>query len=78
MKNPLAALKGGLQFLSVELEQGRSLDTRGSYLQLMLEQVERANREHAALLTHVEARDVEAAVACWERHMSSATRLGLS
>jgi signal transduction histidine kinase len=44
LKNPLAALKGGLQFLSVELQQGRSLDARASYLQLMLEQVERVHR----------------------------------
>jgi two-component system sensor histidine kinase HydH len=44
LKNPLAALKGGLQFLKVELDQGRSLDTRGNYLELMLEQVDRVNR----------------------------------
>jgi two-component system, NtrC family, sensor histidine kinase HydH len=44
LKNPLAALKGGLQFLAVELQQGRSLDTRNGYLQLMLEQVDRVNR----------------------------------
>jgi DNA-binding FadR family transcriptional regulator len=40
-------------------------------------QVERANREHAELLAHVEARDVDAAAASWERHMSNATRLAL-
>ncbi|MEO8179877.1 MAG: ATP-binding protein [Deltaproteobacteria bacterium] len=44
LKNPLAALKGGLQFLAVEIEQGRSLDTRTNYLELMLEQVDRVNR----------------------------------
>ena len=40
-------------------------------------QVERANHEHAELLAHVEARDAEAAVACWERHLSNATRFAL-
>ena len=40
-------------------------------------QVERANREHAELLAHVEAHDVDAAVASWERHMSNAMRLAL-
>jgi signal transduction histidine kinase len=44
LKNPLAALKGGLQFLAVELQQGRSLDTRNGYLMLLLEQVDRVNR----------------------------------
>jgi len=44
LKNPLAALKGGLQFLAVEIEQGRSLDSRANYLELMLEQVDRVNR----------------------------------
>ena len=33
--------------------------------------------EHAELLAHVEARDVDAAVASWERHMSNATRFAL-
>jgi len=44
LKNPLAALKGGLQFLLVELEEGRSLDTRKNYLDLLLEQVDRVQR----------------------------------
>jgi two-component system sensor histidine kinase HydH len=44
LRNPLAALKGAVQFLLVEREQGRSLDEQGPFLNLMLEQVERTNR----------------------------------
>lgn len=44
LKNPLAALKGAVQFLLVEREQGRSLDEQGHFLSLMLEQVERTSR----------------------------------
>ena len=40
-------------------------------------QVERANQEHADLLSHVEAHDGAAAVACWERHLTNATRFAL-
>jgi two-component system sensor histidine kinase HydH len=39
--NPLAALKGALQFLSEERRAGRSLDSRQDYLTLMLEQCDR-------------------------------------
>jgi two-component system sensor histidine kinase HydH len=44
LKNPLAALKGSVQFLLVEHEQGRSLDAQAPFLRLMLEQVERTSR----------------------------------
>jgi two-component system, NtrC family, sensor histidine kinase HydH len=41
LRNPLSALKGALQFLTVEKEQGRSLDAQAEFLELMREQVER-------------------------------------
>ncbi len=41
LRNPLAALKGALQFLSVEREQGRSLDKHADFLELMADQVNR-------------------------------------
>lgn len=44
LRNPLAALKGAVQFLIVERQQGRSLDEQGEFLGLMLEQVERTGR----------------------------------
>lgn len=44
LRNPLAALKGAVQFLLVEREQGRSLDEQEPFLSLMLEQVERTSR----------------------------------
>ena len=44
LRNPLAALKGAIQFLMVEREQGRSLDDQAQFLSLMLEQVERTSR----------------------------------
>jgi two-component system, NtrC family, sensor histidine kinase HydH len=44
LKNPLAALKGSVQFLLVEHEQGRSLDAQVPFLRLMLEQIERTSR----------------------------------
>jgi two-component system, NtrC family, sensor histidine kinase HydH len=44
LRNPLAALKGALQFLLVEREHGRSLDGQVAFLRLMLEQVERTAR----------------------------------
>lgn len=44
LRNPLAALKGSVQFLLVEHEQGRSLDAQAPFLRLMLEQVERTSR----------------------------------
>ena len=43
LRNPLAALKGAIQFLLVEREKGRSLDDQQPFLLLMLEQVERTN-----------------------------------
>lgn len=45
LRNPLAALKGAIQFLVVERQQGRSIDHQDAFLRLMLEQVERASRE---------------------------------
>jgi two-component system, NtrC family, sensor histidine kinase HydH len=43
-KNPLAALKGALQFLKEEQKQGRSLTAHQDFLDLMLDQVERLHR----------------------------------
>jgi signal transduction histidine kinase len=44
LKNPLAALKGALQFLKEEERQGRSLADHAEFLDLMLEQVGRLQR----------------------------------
>ena len=44
LKNPLAALKGAVQFLQTERQQGRSIDGCGEYLQLMGDQVDRMTR----------------------------------
>src|SRR6266545_3272689 len=44
LKNPLAALKGALQFLKEEARQGRSLDDHRDFLDLMLEQIARVQR----------------------------------
>jgi signal transduction histidine kinase len=44
VKNPLAAMKGALQFLEQEQRLGRSLDAHANFLRLMLEQVERMQR----------------------------------
>lgn len=44
LKNPLAALKGALQFMATERDAGRSLDPRASSLDLMLDQVTRLER----------------------------------
>jgi two-component system sensor histidine kinase HydH len=44
LKNPLASLKGALQFLEEEHQRGRSLDDQHEFVGLMLEQVERLSR----------------------------------
>lgn len=44
LKNPLAALKGALQFLREEHAQGRPLGDHADFLDLMLEQVTRLGR----------------------------------
>jgi two-component system, NtrC family, sensor histidine kinase HydH len=44
LKNPLAALKGALQFLVEEETRGHSLQEHGQFLQLMSTQVERMGR----------------------------------
>jgi two-component system, NtrC family, sensor histidine kinase HydH len=44
LKNPLAALKGGLQLLIEERRRGASLDASAGVLDLMLQQVERVQR----------------------------------
>jgi signal transduction histidine kinase len=44
LKNPLASLKGALQFLEEERRRGRSLDDQNEFLTLMLDQVERLGR----------------------------------
>jgi signal transduction histidine kinase len=41
LRNPLAALKGAVQFLLAERAAGHSLDDRAEFIELMLEQVER-------------------------------------
>jgi len=43
LRNPLAALKGAVQFLIEERAQGRSLDEQTPFLSLMLEQVARTS-----------------------------------
>jgi two-component system sensor histidine kinase HydH len=44
LKNPLAAMKGSLQFLLEEVAQGRSLDEHAEFLALTVEQTERMER----------------------------------
>jgi two-component system, NtrC family, sensor histidine kinase HydH len=41
LKNPLAALKGGIEFLREELNQNRSIGDQREYLELVLDQVRR-------------------------------------
>ncbi|MDJ0973680.1 MAG: histidine kinase dimerization/phospho-acceptor domain-containing protein, partial [Planctomycetota bacterium] len=41
IKNPLAALKGSVQFLAEERNQGRSIDDQREFLDLMVEQIDR-------------------------------------
>lgn len=41
LRNPLAAIKGGVQFLREEVAQGRPLATQGNLLDLVSQQVER-------------------------------------
>jgi signal transduction histidine kinase len=41
VRNPLSALKGSLQFLLEEREQGRSIDSRRDFLELSMEQIAR-------------------------------------
>jgi len=58
LKNPLAALKGAVEFLEEEHRAGRSLDGQTRFLTLMGEQVERAERtvEHYERIAKVEPR----------------------
>jgi signal transduction histidine kinase len=44
LKNPLATLRGALQFLDEERKRGRSLDAQHEFVPLMLDQVERLSR----------------------------------
>jgi two-component system sensor histidine kinase HydH len=44
LKNPMAALKGALQFLNEERAQGRGLEGHAHFLDLMLDQVTRLER----------------------------------
>ncbi len=57
LRNPLAALKGAVEFLEEERRAGRSLDAQPQFLALMLEQVERAQRtvQHYQRVAKVEA-----------------------
>ena len=41
LKNPLAALKGAAQFLREERSQGRSIDDKGEFLDLITDQIDR-------------------------------------
>jgi len=41
IKNPLAALKGAAQFLQEELSQGRSIDGKREFIDLLVEQIDR-------------------------------------
>ncbi len=41
LRNPLAALKGAAQFLQEEMSQGRSIDNRGAFIDLLVEQIDR-------------------------------------
>ena len=47
LKNPLAALKGAVQFLREELAQGRSLGGHQPFLELMEQQIDRIDRSTA-------------------------------
>ena len=44
IRNPLAALKGAVQFLAMERAEGRPLEAHGEFLDLMAEQVNRLER----------------------------------
>jgi len=44
LKNPLATLKGALQFLDEERARGNGLDAHAEFVRLMMEQVERLGR----------------------------------
>jgi two-component system sensor histidine kinase HydH len=44
IRNPLAALKGAVQFLATERAEGRPLEAHGEFLDLMAEQVNRLQR----------------------------------
>jgi signal transduction histidine kinase len=41
LKNPLAALKGAAQYMKEEHAQGRTLDDKGDFLDLIIDQIER-------------------------------------
>src|SRR5260370_38511992 len=41
LKNPLAALKGAAQYLREERAQGRSIDDRTEFIDLLVEQIDR-------------------------------------
>jgi two-component system sensor histidine kinase HydH len=44
LKNPLAALKGAVQFLQEERQQGRSIDHHDDFLNLLDSEIDRVNR----------------------------------
>jgi signal transduction histidine kinase len=44
MKNPIATLRGALQFLQEERARGRSLDAQAEFLDIMLQEVDRLHR----------------------------------
>lgn len=58
LKNPLAALKGAVQFLEADLERPDSIERHRRYLKLIAEQVERIQRalERYERVARVEAR----------------------
>jgi signal transduction histidine kinase len=57
LKNPLAALKGAVQFLEVERSRGHSLDDHADFLELVADQIARIQSvvEHYQRLGRVEA-----------------------
>jgi two-component system sensor histidine kinase HydH len=64
LKNPLAALKGAVEFLTEEHRAGRSLDGQSRFLALMAEQVDRTERtvEHYQRIAKVDPRPAPASL----------------
>ncbi|MET0410626.1 MAG: ATP-binding protein [Polyangiaceae bacterium] len=80
LRNPLAALKGALQFLAGERALGRSLDAHPEFLELMLEQTLRLERNVAGYqrLARVEPAPVRACLNEIVREVLVVQRLALS
>jgi two-component system sensor histidine kinase HydH len=80
LRNPLAALKGALQFLTSERALGRSLDAHPEFLELMLEQTLRLERNVVAYqrLARVEPAPLRACLNEIVREVLAVQRLTLS